>query len=152
MGKVVASLKSKPWWVLWIWVCPWLILAPKVFKFALTNLLFGLCRSMWVIEHLSFFLVPSRSSNTPFYPQSVASQGACTNSLFFCCFQFLFTFESIKEPRSTSTPPMMLSQTKISICTSNTNVNKLAFHSWSFFTLPYNSIIILATRPTIENI
>jgi len=24
--------------------CPWLILAPKVFSYALTNLLFGLCR------------------------------------------------------------------------------------------------------------
>jgi hypothetical protein len=27
-----------------------------------------LCRSMWVIKCLSFFLVPSQSSNTPLYP------------------------------------------------------------------------------------
>ncbi len=47
---------------------------------------FVLCKSVWVIKCLSFFLVPSRSSNTPFYPQSAASQGACPNSLLFRCF------------------------------------------------------------------
>jgi hypothetical protein len=31
-GKVVASLKIGPWWVLWVWDYPWLVLAPKVFK------------------------------------------------------------------------------------------------------------------------
>jgi hypothetical protein len=31
-GKVVASPKSGPWWVLWVRVCPWLVLALKVFK------------------------------------------------------------------------------------------------------------------------
>jgi hypothetical protein len=24
--------KSGPWWVLWVWICPWLVLAPKVFQ------------------------------------------------------------------------------------------------------------------------
>jgi len=38
----------------------------------------------------------------PFYPQSVASQGACPNYLFFRCFQFGLTFESIKELGSAS--------------------------------------------------
>jgi hypothetical protein len=37
-GKVVASLKSEPWWVLWIYVCSWFIHAPKCFNYALTNL------------------------------------------------------------------------------------------------------------------
>ncbi len=37
----------------------------------------------------------------PLYPRSVASQGACPNSLFFRCFHFKFTFESIKELGST---------------------------------------------------
>jgi hypothetical protein len=46
----------------------------------------ALCRSVWVIKCLSFFLVPSRSSNTPFYPQSAMSQKMCPNSLFFRCF------------------------------------------------------------------
>jgi hypothetical protein len=31
-GKVVASPKSEPWWVLWIRVCPCLVLAPKMLK------------------------------------------------------------------------------------------------------------------------
>jgi hypothetical protein len=31
-GKVLASPKFGPWWVLWVWGCPWLVLAPKVFK------------------------------------------------------------------------------------------------------------------------
>jgi hypothetical protein len=31
-GKVVASPKSKPWWILWVQVCPWFVLAPKVLQ------------------------------------------------------------------------------------------------------------------------
>jgi hypothetical protein len=57
-GKVVASPKFGPWWVLWICVCPWLVRAPKCSNYALTNLLFGLCRSMWVIELLVNLLSP----------------------------------------------------------------------------------------------
>jgi hypothetical protein len=51
-GKVVVSPKFGPWWVLWIRVCLWWICAPKCSNYALTNLLFGLCRSMCVIEVL----------------------------------------------------------------------------------------------------
>jgi hypothetical protein len=29
-GKVIASPKSGSWWVLWVWVCSWLVLIPKV--------------------------------------------------------------------------------------------------------------------------
>ncbi len=29
-GKVVASPKSGPWWVLWVRICPWLVLTPKM--------------------------------------------------------------------------------------------------------------------------
>ncbi len=50
-GKVVASPKSRPWWILWIWICSWLVLAPKVFQLC-TNQLVWLCRSMWMIEVL----------------------------------------------------------------------------------------------------
>ncbi len=31
-GKVVVSPKSKPWWILWVRGCLWLVLAPKVLK------------------------------------------------------------------------------------------------------------------------
>ncbi len=37
-GKVLTSLKSRPWWVLWIRVCPWLVLAPKMFKLCTNQL------------------------------------------------------------------------------------------------------------------
>jgi hypothetical protein len=30
-GKVVASPKSRPWWILWICVCPWFVYASKRF-------------------------------------------------------------------------------------------------------------------------
>ncbi len=50
--KVVASLKFRPWWVLWVCGCSWLVHAPKCSKYALINLLLGLCKSMWVSELL----------------------------------------------------------------------------------------------------
>jgi len=37
-GKVVASPKSKPWWVLWVRVCPWLVRAPKMFQLCTNQL------------------------------------------------------------------------------------------------------------------
>ncbi len=51
---------------------------------------------------LSFFLVPSRSSSTPLYPQNVASQKTCPNSFLFHYFHLRLTFESIKELGSAS--------------------------------------------------
>jgi len=95
MGKVVASLKSRSCWVLWVWVCSWLILAPKMLQLCTCCLV--LCRSVWVSDYLSFFLVLSQSSSTALYPQSATNQGVCPNFLLFCCFHFRFTFESIKE-------------------------------------------------------
>ncbi len=49
-GKVVASSKFGPWWVLWVWICLWLILTPKVFELCINQLVWfcaGLCE--WVI-------------------------------------------------------------------------------------------------------
>ncbi len=81
-----------------------LFVLQKYFNYASTNLLFGLCRFVWVIKCLPLFLVPSRSFSTPIYPQSVANQGACPNSLFFHCFHFKFPFEFIKELGNVSCP------------------------------------------------
>jgi hypothetical protein len=36
--KVVASPKSGPWWVLWVRLCPWFVLAPKVFQLFINQL------------------------------------------------------------------------------------------------------------------
>jgi hypothetical protein len=37
-GKVMASPKSEPWWVLWVWVYSWLVLAPILFKLCTNQL------------------------------------------------------------------------------------------------------------------
>jgi hypothetical protein len=37
-GKVVASPKSGLWWVLWVRIYPWWVLAPKVFKLCINQL------------------------------------------------------------------------------------------------------------------
>ncbi len=58
----------------------------KCSNYALTNLLFGLCRSEWVISCLSLFLAPSHCSNTPFYPRSATSQGVCLTYYSFIVF------------------------------------------------------------------
>jgi hypothetical protein len=54
-GKVMAFPKPGPWWVLWVWVCPWLVLAPKVFQLCSNQLVWfcaGPCE--WVIAcHIS---------------------------------------------------------------------------------------------------
>jgi len=48
--EVVASPKCKLWWALWVQVCPWFILAPKVLKLCTNHLVLVLCRSMWVVD------------------------------------------------------------------------------------------------------
>jgi len=49
-GKVAASPKSGPWWVLWVRVCSWFILTPKVFKLCTNHLMLVLCRPVWVVD------------------------------------------------------------------------------------------------------
>ncbi len=87
-GKVMASLKSGPWWVLWVRACPWFVVAPKVFPLCINHLMLGLCTFVWVIEACQFFLVSSRSSSTPLYPSKCCEPGSSPNSLLFRCFQF----------------------------------------------------------------
>jgi hypothetical protein len=37
-GKVAASPKSRQWWVLWVQVCSWFVLAPKMLKLCTNQL------------------------------------------------------------------------------------------------------------------
>ncbi len=97
-GKVVASAKSGPWWILWVRVCSWLILAPKVVQLCINHLVLVFCKSMWVVEACQFFLVPSRSSSMPFYPSKVLWVRECASTpCFFVVFYLGLTFESFKE-------------------------------------------------------
>jgi hypothetical protein len=82
--------------------CMWFILAPKVLRLHITHLVFSFVQVHVSSWYVSFFLIPSRSSSTPLYPQSATSQGVCPNSLLVQCFQFKLTFESIKELGSAS--------------------------------------------------
>jgi hypothetical protein len=78
--------------------CPWLVLAPKVLQLCTNHFVLVLCRSMWIIEACHFFLVPSWSSNKPFYPSQVLQAKAL--ALIFCSsaiFILGLTFESLKE-------------------------------------------------------
>jgi hypothetical protein len=87
-GKVVATPKSRPWWVLWICVCPWLVYAPKCYNYAWTNLLFCLCKFMWVSEVLVNLANPIPELQHALLPQSVMSQGTHPNSFSFRCPHF----------------------------------------------------------------
>jgi hypothetical protein len=73
--------KSGPWWVLW--VCgPWWVRAPKCSNYAITNLLFGLCRSVWVIKLLINLPSPiSELQHTPLPPKCCKIRN--TPQLFF---------------------------------------------------------------------
>jgi len=91
--KVVASPKSEPWWVLWVYVCPWFVCAPKCYNYTLTNLLFGFCRSVWVSEMLVNIPSPiPKLQHAPLPPK--CCEPTPSPSIVFT---FGLTVESIKE-------------------------------------------------------
>jgi len=101
-GKVVASPKSGPWWVLWVCVCLWFICAPKCSNYALTNLLFGLCRPMWISKLLINLPSPILKLQHAPLPPKCCELGNVPNLLLFRCFRFKLPFEFIKELGSAS--------------------------------------------------
>jgi hypothetical protein len=48
-GKVMDSPKFGPWWILWVWSYPWVILAPKVLQLCTNHLVLVLCRGVQVV-------------------------------------------------------------------------------------------------------
>jgi len=93
-----ASPKFGPWWILWVRVCSWLIQHQKCFNYALSNLLFGSCRFVWVIDllvtrpspHLGVLICPS----TP----KVLRAKECTLTPSFSVVSISrLAFESFKE-------------------------------------------------------
>jgi len=60
--------------------CPWLVLTPKMLQLCTNHFVLVLCRSVWVVEACQFFLVPSRSSSTPFYPSKVLRAKECAST------------------------------------------------------------------------
>jgi hypothetical protein len=81
--------------------CSWFVLAPKVLQLYTNHLVLVLCRFVWVSEACQFFLVPSRSFNTPLYPSKVQRTKECAMILCFSNVLCLgFTFGSFKELRA----------------------------------------------------
>jgi hypothetical protein len=73
-GKVVASPKFELWWVLCVRVAHGS--SPKVLQLCTNHLVWVVCRPVWVSEACQLFLVPSRNSNTPFYPSKCCELGS----------------------------------------------------------------------------
>jgi hypothetical protein len=110
-GKVVASPKFGPWWVLWVRVCIWFVYAPRCFNYTLTNLLFGLFRSSWVIK--SLVNVPSPHPGAlahPFTFEVLQAKERAPTLSPFVVFTFGLLVESIKELGGVSLTPFQVEQ------------------------------------------
>jgi hypothetical protein len=92
-GKVVASPKSGPWWVLWIRVCPWLVLAPKVLQLCTNQLVVWFCAGPceWLNACHSSVSHPGAPAH-PSTPKVLRTKERVPNFLFFRCFHFKLTF------------------------------------------------------------
>ncbi len=87
----MASLKLGSWWVLWVRVCLWLVHAPKCSNYALISLLFGLCKSVRIINPLIIHPNPHPRAPTCPSTREVLRARGCT--LTFYPF-IVFTFDS----------------------------------------------------------
>ncbi len=97
-GKVVASPKSGPWWVLWICVYLWLICAPKVLQPCIDQLVFGLCRFVWVIDLLLIFFSPDPGAPAcPSTPKMLWTKEGAPTPYPYDVYTFKFAIESTKE-------------------------------------------------------
>jgi hypothetical protein len=85
-GTVVASPKSEPWWVLWICVCPWLVLAPKCSNYALTKLVVWFVHVRVNSWCLSFFLVPILELQHALLPPKCCEPGSVPQLLTISMF------------------------------------------------------------------
>ncbi len=66
----MASPKSELWWVLWVRVCPWLVLAPKVFQLCINQLVIWfmhVCVSDWLLVILPSLI--SKLQHAPLPPK-----------------------------------------------------------------------------------
>jgi hypothetical protein len=79
-GKVLTSPKFGPWWVLWVFVCPWLVHAPKVLQLCSNQLVDWLCKSVWIVD--PFVNCPSPHPWTPTCPSTlrVLQTKECTST------------------------------------------------------------------------
>jgi len=78
--------------------CPWFVLTPKVLQLCTNHLVWVVCRHVWVSEAWQLFLVPSWSSNTPFYPSKCCELGSVPRLLplpLFCTWTNFWVFQRV---------------------------------------------------------
>ncbi len=84
-GKVVASPKFGPWWVLWVYVAHGSFVNQKCSN-TLVNLLFGLCKFVWIIESLVICSSPHPKAPTCPSTSEVLQVRKWTPIFYpFCC-------------------------------------------------------------------
>jgi hypothetical protein len=69
-GKVMASPKSRPWWVLWAQVCLWFVLTPKMLKLCTNQLVVWFVQvrvSNWCLS--LFLILISELQHAPLPPK-----------------------------------------------------------------------------------
>ncbi len=94
--------KSRLWWVLWVCVYPWFFHA-LCSNYALTNLLFSLWKSMWVIDLLVNLFSPHPGALTcPSIHKMLWAKERTPTPSPFIVFSFGLVVESIKEFRGAS--------------------------------------------------
>ncbi len=88
----------------------------KCFSYAVTNLLFGLCKAVWIIKLIVNHHSPHPRALTHPYPQNVVGQGARPTLSPFVVFIFEFLVGSIKELRGASTTMHFLGRLFYLVC------------------------------------
>jgi hypothetical protein len=94
--KVMASPKSKLRWILWVRVCPWFVFVhQECYNYTLTNLVFGLCKFVWIVDLLViiYSLYPIATTH-PSYPKMLQVGEHIPIFFSFIVFTFRLTFES----------------------------------------------------------
>jgi hypothetical protein len=87
-GKVVASPKFGPWWVLWIWICPWLVLTLKRPKLCTNQLLVWFVQ-IYVSDWTLVILVnPIPELQHALLPPKCYELKSVLDFLVFWCFHF----------------------------------------------------------------
>jgi len=94
-GKVVASPKFGPWWILWIHVCSWLVRAPKVLLLCINQLVVWF---VWIIDPLVIHPNPHlRVPTCPFTLKVLWTKEWTPTPYPSIVFTFRFTIESTKK-------------------------------------------------------
>ncbi len=102
-GKMVASPKSRLWWLCESMFARGKSVHQKCSNYALTNLLFGLCKFVWIIDLLVTLPNPHPGvAARPSTPKMLRVRERAPTPFPFIFFTFGFVVASIKESRGES--------------------------------------------------